>query len=364
MQHQLKILLGAIVLGLFMVPLSIAVAEPLDTYSLATIEPQTIPLWGPTWDHGNVTYTIEPGKGVSLEAIRMVEQSVDDWNRAIHTRLLTLFPDDSPFHLLVPNTEGKADITIRPKKGGGMVQGQALCKSDGGFFIDCKVNVSGKAFGSDNPDNTVLSIAIQELGHALGLLHSDNLHDVMYGTLQESPNTVISHCDINAWEEVMDWLLSGSLTAYPPMVDSVSCPADGGAPPPADGDDTVVAHVENTIPFTVGKKNELRITHLIHDAGNPGNPVAEATVSVELTLPNGDVLFGKASTGADGEVTFRLRQKAHDGTYILEVTNVEKDGLTYDKCGDSDPTPPDESKVEFEISGGVVVSEMVMNDCP
>ena len=54
-----------------------------------------------------------------------------------------------------------------------MVQGQAQCKSEGDSFTNWKVNVSRKAFGLTNPGDTVLSIALQEIGHALGLLHAD-----------------------------------------------------------------------------------------------------------------------------------------------------------------------------------------------
>ena len=364
MRHPLKIVLMALVLGLFLVPLSDAVAHNLinqDPYNLETIEPQTIPLWGQrTWAKTDVTVIINAGNGVTDEAIAEVERSVDDWNRAIHAGL----GGTSPFHLVLI-TEGKADITIRPKSGGGAVQGMALCKDDGnGFFTNCKLNVSGKAFGSANPADTVLSISLQELGHALGFLHSDNNKDVMYGTLQEDPNTVISTCDIDAWEAAMHWLVTDGLApadAHPAHVGSVSC-GDAAPPPAPDPDPTrVVAHVDSTTPFTVGGKKELRFTEEIQDAD--GNPVAEASVSVQLTLPDGSVLRGMARTGADGKITFRLRQKAKDGPYTIEVTNVEKDELIYDKCGTSDPTPPDESKKTFELSGGEVVSETVVDDC-
>ena len=348
-------------LGLVAVALSLVGAVGVvfaDHYLPKTVEPVTIPLWGPSWDHSPVTVSVGAGKGVSDAAIVQVRKAIDDWNHAIGT-----IPG-APSAFLVPPTGGaKAKIIIKVKSGGGMVQGQALCKSEGGFFTDCKVNVSGKAFGSDNPDATVLSIAVQEIGHSLGLLHAVGdaaTQDVMFGTLQDPANTIISFCDLYGWKAVMHWLLSDGPTAHPPHVDSVYCGDVAPPPEPGPGPTTVVAHVESTTPFTVGGKKELRFTEEIQDAD--GNPVADASVSVELTLPNGDVLFGKAPTGADGKITFRVRQKAHDGTYTVQVTNVEKEGLTYDTC-DPDTNPNDESREEFDLLAGKVVSETVIDDC-
>ncbi len=198
-------------LAIAMVPLSGVMADT-QTYSLATITDQTIPLWGPTWNKTNVTVIVKANNGVDPAAVSTVEQAVRDWDAAIHAGL----GGDSPFHLDLI-TEGKADITIRPKGGGGRVAGQALQNSDeSGNFISCKVNVSGKGFGTANSLDEVLSIALQEIGHCLGLLHSNNPADVMFGTLQASPNTVISECDVDAWKAVMHWLLVDGPSAHPP----------------------------------------------------------------------------------------------------------------------------------------------------
>ena len=318
-------------------------------YDFATNEPNTIPLWGPTWAQDEVTVSVDAGRGVTPEAVQMVEQAIQDWNAAIETKFPSLFS--------FIQVESGADVTVKVKKGGGSIQGQALCSSDDQrFFTNCKLNVSGRAFGSDNSGDAVLSIAIQELGHALGLLHSNHIADVMFGTVQPTPNTQISHCDMDAWAAVMDWLVMDNSPA-PPNVNSVSCGGGGGG----GGGGDIVAHVEEITPFTVGRKNELRITHLIED--DAGNAVDGARVTVRLTLPDGNVLTGAATTNANGEATLRLRQKAKNGIYTSEVTNIEKANLTYDKCGTSDPTPPDESTVEYPLTGGVVGLVTVIDDC-
>ncbi|MBI1893105.1 MAG: hypothetical protein HYS14_03205 [Candidatus Rokubacteria bacterium] len=188
--------------------------EPDFHYGLANIAPETIPLWGPSWDHSPVTIVIQTSKGVTAQALTAITQAIDDWNHAITTGTGAPFP----FLWLVP-AGTPADIVVRPKTGGGMVQGQALCLTDAsGFFRSCKVNISGKAFGLPNSADTVRSIALQEIGHALGLLHAEGpaaSDDVMFGTVQNPPNIQISVCDVSAWAAVMAWLLTGTTPALP-----------------------------------------------------------------------------------------------------------------------------------------------------
>lgn len=203
--------------------LLLAPATPANAavpYQFADYGATTIPLWGPTWGKTVVTAKVESSKGVSATAVATTRQAIADWNDAINTTHPGLFTLQD-----ITATGGKADIILRPKAGGGSVQGQALQSSSGGLFTSCKVNVSGKAFGSQNSDDTVRSIALQELGHCLGLLHADNTKDVMYGTLQSPPNTIISACDMKAWDAVMHWLVAdGGASPHAPHVQSVSCP--------------------------------------------------------------------------------------------------------------------------------------------
>lgn len=191
-----------------------------DHYAPAVVEPVTIPLWGPAWAANSVTISVSAGKGVTAAAVAETLAAIDDWNHAIGTI------GGAPFPFLVPPAPGAtAQIVIKVKAGGGMVQGQALALADAnGFFSSCKVNVSGKAFGQTNSGDAVRSIALQELGHCLGLLHANNSDDVMYGTLQNPPNTVISFCDLDAWVAVMAWLFAAPFTPALPSVSSVSCP--------------------------------------------------------------------------------------------------------------------------------------------
>ncbi len=295
---------AAIVVGLSLVGLRAPVFA--DYYLPVTVEPVTIPLWGPTWDHSPVTVSVTAGRGVTQAAIDQVWQAIDDWNHAIGT--IPGAPVDAPFPFLVPAAEGsKAEIIIRPKSGGGMIQGQALCKSDeNGFFIDCKVNVSGKAFGSDNPGDTVLSIAIQEIGHSLGLLHAEGdaaPQDVMYGTLQDPPNTAISVCDLDGWAAVMAWLLTG-VDPVPPSVSSVSCGETTGGE--GSGDPATVSVGTDKASYV--NRETVHITVTVTDSS--ANPVTGAAVTVILTTAKGRQLSGSGGTNQGGIAKFTYKVNA------------------------------------------------------
>ena len=295
------------------------------------VEPVTIPLWGPTWAKSEVTVSVDAGRGVSDAAVHQVRRAIADWQHAIDSRT---------GRFAFTEVVGDADVVVKVKKGGGMVQGQALCKSDGGFFIDCKVNVSGKAFGSDNPDDTVLSIAIQELGHSLGLLHADNPDDVMYGTLRNPPNTLISECDLDAWEAVMDWLLMpvtepDPASAYPPVVDSVSCGVVGEdpAPPSYSGILDVLVWTDQDQDPYINREFVLISVSVFQD----GDPVEDAAVHVTLVTAKGNTLVGDNTTNSEGIAGFRYRVNAGRnglGTYHV-LAEAEKD-LASGECLETD----------------------------
>jgi len=60
------------------------------------------------------------------------------------------------------------------------------------------------------------------------------------------------------------------------------------------------------------------------------SPVSGATVYLTLTLPSGSKVSGSGVTGTDGTVTFVYGPTKKTGTYTSTITNVTKDGWTYD----------------------------------
>lgn len=174
----------------------------------------TIPLLGFAWDHTNITYSISAGKRVDPTAVQAAHDAIAAWNSAIDSGSKSDFT-------LVPAVEGsKADIRISLKVGTGVVLGsaQTFTNSDGSAKYS-KVTLSGKAFGDPLAHDAVQTIAIQEIGHALGLGHSDDPTDPMYGTYN-GVKLAPSACDVEAFDAVHEWY-PGAF--HPPTAASVTC---------------------------------------------------------------------------------------------------------------------------------------------
>ncbi len=195
MRNAASVLVMSLSIILLMIPSNSVLANDTGDDFLAE-EPKnnTIPLWGPRWCQDIVTWRIDNFEKITESARNEMLAGIEIWS---HNNPTGITLDE-----FIPTGDEKPDMIIKFKKGGGRVQGQALQQSDGGCFTSVKISVSGKAFGRDNPGNQVKSITMQEVGHGLGLLHSDNKNDVMYGTVQNPPNVKLSQCDLDAWSAV------------------------------------------------------------------------------------------------------------------------------------------------------------------
>ena len=208
MAHGVRLLVGSLVL---VVGLTLGVQH---------VEAFTLDLLGVGWDKSKVTVLIKAAGGVTPQAILDVEKAVDDWNTILRQ------VNDAPELVLVSGVK-KADIIIQMKVGGGSTLGSALPRTTTPFTCEVKsasIQLSGKAFGQAFSSTGTRNVARHEIGHALGLGHSDDPNDLMHPTFESTEflgnvDVPISQCDQNGLETV--YPLPTNCSTIP---DSVSCP--------------------------------------------------------------------------------------------------------------------------------------------
>ena len=152
-------------------------------------------------------------------------------------------------------------------------------------------------------------IAIQEVGHGMGLDHPNVEQASMYGSL--------AACDLRKRDLDVDDV-NGIRTIY--VNGRPLLPRVGGSNLISD---SVILGLSTT---TKKKASNLYIYVTVQDENK--NSIGGASVSVSVMTPGGSILSGTGTTGTSGRIIFNAG-RAQLGDYTARVTNITKAGLTF-----------------------------------
>src|SRR5688572_23575664 len=172
---------------------SLVYYKEIDAQNLKNEKIDLCCTWGSELKDNVLTYKIEKG---TKDLEKITESAFSEWENNLNN-----------IHFKNVKVNDAADIEIKFKKGKGNINkgGDAEIYFDQNGFIDyVKISVSKTSNGIELNQTMLEHIIKHEIGHALGLGHSQFPHSLMYPIVGEVI-TKISKCEIDAVKDANNW---------------------------------------------------------------------------------------------------------------------------------------------------------------
>jgi predicted Zn-dependent protease len=127
-----------------------------------------------------------------------IREAFDSWNKQLTTlRFVEIYSHDQKAEIVVTFGDidnGNADRSAKNAEAG-QTAGQSVNNlNQSGYITNAKIILSDKVLDKKSDSNTLFTIILHEIGHALGLGHA-NFDDLM-NPLVTSDNDEVSVCDV------------------------------------------------------------------------------------------------------------------------------------------------------------------------
>jgi predicted Zn-dependent protease len=147
--------------------------------------------WGSELKDDVLTYNIKKG---TKDLEKITASAFSEWENNLNN-----------IHFKNVKDNDAADIEIKFKKGNINKGGEAEIYFDQNRFIDyVKISVSKTSNGTELNQTMLEHIIKHEIGHGLGLGHSQFPHSIMYPIVNEAIKD-ISRCEIDAVKDANNW---------------------------------------------------------------------------------------------------------------------------------------------------------------
>jgi len=157
--------------------------------------------WGNKLADGALTYKIIGGDALTQKAVR---NAINEWNAKVKSIEITEVSGHT-----VTNAVTAAQSTNN--------------LDENGFISSVLITIARSAFGDTFDSNKIKQLTQHEIGHALGLGHTNFNGDLM-STIVDNKTGSISKCDINAILAADQWkVVDSGVTPYHPQVDRMDC---------------------------------------------------------------------------------------------------------------------------------------------